>query len=418
MLVLPGILFSGMCLLSLFNEKHLQSAILLWTYRSFLWEMYQIRKNVPNLNQTFLMMTKILKKTPYTLNESCWDTYADVKNQKDLKPVWPYLWRIDNTTLKKPTLSSADGTNSQPCLNFSSYSYVHAIKEESIREYVFDEMRKGNYAFGAHGPRMLNGSNAWLCKLEESLAKYTGREACLTYSSGFLACKTVIQAIGGKNDVIFGDSRLHESLRDGIRCAKQKGCASFTFKHNDLEHLDQLLRKHRLMAKNAFIITEEIFSMDGDYPDLCELKRIADKYDAKIILDAAHSLGIMGKTGRGLEEIYNCQNAAWLIVGSFTKALGSVGGFCCGPAKIIDFLHFFSTGTMFSAPMSVGNAIAAYATLQKIIEHPEWLEETHQNISRLKSALKPLEQKYSVSVQTSPHSPLICLLYTSPSPRD
>jgi len=410
MLVLFGVIFSLVSLSTLIESSHVQSVCVLWQHKSFLWHMYRIKRNVPTLNQTFLMMYKVIYGLPYDLNEEPWQTYSDVKNSKEAAPVWPYLLRLDDTSEKLITLSDADGSDPRDCLNFSSYSYVNVIKEKEIVDQVFDEVIRGNYAFGNHGPRMLGGNNNWLCKLEKQLGEFTGREAALCYSSGFLACKTVVTAVAGKEDAIFGDSRLHESLRDGIRCAKMKGCKTFTFKHNDFQHLEQLLHKHRLQFKNAYIIIESVYSMDGDYADLCSCEALAAKYGAKIILDEAHGLGILGKTGRGLEELQNCPGAAWLIVGSMTKSLGSVGGYVCGDQKLIDFLHFFSTGTMFSAPMSVPNAIAAYLSLKAINDNPQWLDETRKNMIELTEALKPLESQYGVTVQTEMGSPLIAFI--------
>lgn len=410
MLVLFGLLFSLVSLGTLIESAHLQSCCVLWNHKNFLWQMYRIKRNVPTLNQTFLMMYKVIYGIPYHLDEEPWDTYAHIKTSKEALTVWPYLLRLDDTTEKLTTLSDADGDNPRPCLNFSSYSYVNVIKEKEIVDRVYEELVRGNYAFGNHGPRMLGGNNNWLCKLEKQLADFTGREAALCFSSGFLACKTVVTAVAGKEDAIFGDSRLHESLRDGIRCAKMKGCRTFTFKHNDFQHLEELLHKHRLQFKNAYIIIESVYSMDGDFADLIACEALACKYNAKIILDEAHGLGILGQTGRGLEELQNCPGAAWLIVGSMTKALGSVGGYVCGDEKLIDFLHFFSTGTMFSAPMSVPNAIAAYLSLQAIDENPQWLDETRENMWHLTQALKPLESKYGVVVQTEVGSPLIAFI--------
>lgn len=188
-----------------------------------------------------MLFHRYLNNAPYTLTEAPWDTYADIKAAVPTE--WPYLVRLDDTTRAQQTISNPDGQNPSQVTNFSSYSYVGALKETEIRDYVFAETVRGNYAFGNHGPRMLGGNNCWLSRLEDRLAAFTGREACICFSSGFLACKTAIQAIADRGDVIFGDSRLHESIRDGIRASKQKGCKSYSFRHNDYAQLAQLLRR-------------------------------------------------------------------------------------------------------------------------------------------------------------------------------
>jgi 7-keto-8-aminopelargonate synthetase-like enzyme len=408
MWILPGVFFSFVSLLTLVDPQLIKTVETIWKHKHFLWTMYRIRRNTATLNQTFLMMVKYLANIPFSLTESPWQTYHDVKEHH--KAHWPYLLRIDDTTEESVKISLPDGTKSRTGLNMSSYSYVNAVKETEIRDFVVEEMVAGNYTFGNHGPRMLGGNNLWLCKLEEELAKFTGRKAALCFSSGFLACKTVIQAISAKGDLILGDARLHESLRDGIRCAKAKGTATYFFRHNDWDQLEQLLIKHRSQARETYIVIESVYSMHADFANLPKCQELALKYNAKIILDEAHGLGIVGKTGRGLEELQNCPKAAWLIVGSLTKALGSVGGYVVGDAKIIDFLHFFATGTLFSAPMAITNAIAAYGTLYMIQKHPEWLDETRKNMLLLTNLLKPLESKYGVIVQTEEGSPLIAFI--------
>lgn len=383
-----------------------------WKNRGFLWNMMQAKRAFPTLNQVFLVMVKEQMGIPYTLTETPWQTYSDVQNAtKSQGHYWPYLTRLDSTTTPEQKLSD-DGQdqNSIQVTNFSSYSYTGAVREVEIVDYTVQELYKGHYAFGNHGPRMLGGNNYWIDRLEKELARFTGREAALVFSSGFLACKTVIQAIVGKGDVLFGDGRLHESLRDGIRCSSQKGAKSFFFKHNNFAQLEGLLKKHRSSFRRAYIVVESVYSMDGDFTDLVECQRLANKYDCKIILDEAHGLGILGKTGRGIEEVQSCRNASWLIVGSLTKALGSVGGYVCGSREIINFLHFFATGTMFSAPLSIPNCIAAYKTVQMIDEHPEWIAETNANMDYLRSLLLPLEAKHKVIAQSEPGSPLVALI--------
>lgn len=408
MFLWPGVFVACTSLLGLVDGELLHVGKTVYRYRKFLWDMYKVKKNVDSLNQTFLMMVKSMKNLPYTLDEPPWKTYADAKNA--YPDVWPYLIRVDNTTEHMNQVSKADGSEGRDTVNMSSYSYLGAVKEKTIRDFVFQETIKGNYAFGNHGPRMLGGNNYWLCELENELARFTGREAALCFSSGFLACKSAIQAVTGPTDVIFADARIHESLRDGVRSARSKGCKRFYFRHNDFDHLAELLDKHREAAKEAFIIIESVYSMDGDLADLMKCQELAKTFDAKIILDEAHGLGILGKTGRGLEELQDCPHAAWLVIGSMTKALSSVGGYICGDQEIIDFLHFFATGTMFSAPMSVPSAIACYATLKELQDHPEWLEETRHNMVMLEKQLKPLEQKYGVCVQTAPGAPLIAFI--------
>lgn len=398
---------SALTMLTLVDTKNVS---VVWKNKGFLWNMMRARRAFGTLNQLFLIMVKEQMGIPYTLDETPWKTYGDVKRvAKERGNYWPYLSQLDSTTTPQQLLTDQIGT-SVPVVNFSSYSYVGALREQEILDFTIEQLKQGHYTFGNHGPRMLGGNNYWIDMLEKKLASFTGREAALVFSSGFLACKTVIQALAGKGDVIFGDGRLHESLKDGIRCATQRGAKTFTFRHNQFAQLEDLLKKYRKSFRRAYLIVESVYSMDGDFTDLVICKRLANQYDLKIILDEAHGLGILGPTGRGLEEVQNCKNTSWLIVGSLTKALGSVGGYVCGPQEIIDFLHFFATGTMFSAPLSIPNCIAAYKTIEMIDTHPEWMRETNQNMDTLRTLLLPLERKHQIVAQSRPGSPLVALI--------
>lgn len=410
----PGVCVALGSLVALVDHSAVIFTQTVWKHKQFMWNMCQAKYKGLSLNQIFLMLANSFNNHKVDINEAPWDTYQ--KCQNDNVHIWPYLARVDSTTEIKNSLSSFNGKYTVQGYNMSSYSYLNAVKELSIRDFVFSETIKGHYSFGNHGPRMLGGNNYWLCQLESALATFTGREACLTFSSGFLACKSAVQAVCTSNDVIFADGRIHESLRDGVRCARAKGTKVFYFPHNDFQTLEHLLNKHREKYREAFLIVESVYSMDGDMADMVKCRELKHKYDVKIILDEAHGLGVLGRTGRGLEELQECWGEAWLVVGSLTKTLSSVGGYICGSKKIIDFLHFFATGTMFSAPMSVPAALAAYGTLTALQQHPEWLEETKSNMDFLRQELMPLEAKHRVVVQGVTNAPLIALIMYDYSP--
>jgi 7-keto-8-aminopelargonate synthetase-like enzyme len=379
--------------------------------RKFLWEAYTIKKTATSLNHCFLLFNKINMGLPYTLAESPWDTYADVRNMLSGERMWTYMTKLDHTTQHELAAEMDMPTDaSSTILNFSSYSYVDAIRDLDIREFVFKEMILGHYTFGNHGPRMLGGNSHWLEKLESRLAQFTGRERAICFSSGFLACKSAIQAVVSPRDIIFADSRCHESLRDGMRVARSRGAKVFFFKHNDLAHLSQLLRRHRTEGREAYVVVESVYSMDGDFCDLPAVKTIAYEHKCKVILDEAHGLGVVGKTGRGIEELQGCPGAAWIVVGSFTKALGSVGGYICCSESLYHFYNFFATGTMFSAPMSVPNAIMAWKVLDAIDLNPQWCRETRDNMDWLKLQLAPLEHKHQIVAQSCQGSPIVALI--------
>jgi 7-keto-8-aminopelargonate synthetase-like enzyme len=406
------LVFSSISFLFLFNSDVFNMLTRIYNNRDFLRKAYGINKSSVNLNHTFLLIQKLTNNSPIKEGEMLWETYRDCRKACLEKDKWPYLMKLDNTINSELDVQMENDQNSesQKCLNFSSYSYLNGIRDESLRSFVFEEMKDGGYHFGNHGPRMLGGNNKWLCKLETKLASFLNREKALCFSSGFLACKSAIQAVSSPKDIIFADGKVHESLRDGIRVAKSRGTYVKYFRHNDFDHLYSLLKKHRQTGQNAYIIIESVYSMDGDFTNLPLVKKYADEYECRIILDEAHGIGTLGETGRGIEELQNCVGAAWMIVGSLTKSLSSVGGFIACDTIMYDFCHFFATGTMFSAPMSVPNAIMAYKMIDVIEMNPQWVQETRDTMQLLKTYLLPLQKKHGATIQSDPGSPLVAFI--------
>lgn len=220
------------------------------------------------------------------------------------------------------------------------------------------------WATGNHGARMLGGNARILRDLEQMVGRFFGREDSLLCATGFLATMSAICAVAKEKDLLVGDGRLHASLRSGM---KLSGAKEMIFRHNNWHHLQQILAKHRKKYRDCWIIIESVYSMDGDIADLPVVRRLADQYNCRILLDEAHGLGVLGKTGRGLEEHFNMPGAADVIVGTFSKSIAGVGGFITGDRDLVDFLDFHAPGSVFSAPLtaySAGGAMMAFELMQ------------------------------------------------------
>ncbi len=204
------------------------------------------------------------------------------------------------------------------------------------------------YSFGSASARLLTGTLPVYKELEELLAQLYGKEGALLYNSGYHANVGISSALCQKGDVVFSDKLNHASIIDGMRLSDGK---FFRFPHNDIEALEKLLIRERENYKNAFIITESVFSMDGDISDLAKIVELKKKYDCNLIIDEAHAFGVFGEKGLGVAETLGVISDVDLIVGTFGKAIGSMGAFVVGSRVLIDFLINKSRSFIFSTAL-------------------------------------------------------------------
>ncbi len=216
-------------------------------------------------------------------------------------------------------------------LNLSSNDYLGlstAISSERILA-VLEE-----FGSGAGAARLLSGNHLYYERLEEALKELYGRPA-LVFASGYLANLGVLSGLCGRKDVIFADKLVHASLIDGLRLS---GATFFRYPHRDLSALEDLLRKHRSRGRRAIILTESIFSMDGDFPDLAALVELKRRYEALLVVDEAHAVGVFGERGLGLAEEMGLLSEVDVLIGTFGKALGSYGAFVVAEEVVKSYL--------------------------------------------------------------------------------
>ena len=198
-----------------------------------------------------------------------------------------------------------------------------------------------------------------------------------------------VAGVARKGDMLLMDKLCHASLKSG---AKLSGANIVTFRHNDFKDAENKIKSHKY--KNLIMVIEGVYSMDGDIGNLPEARIIADKYKALLILDEAHSLGAIGKTGRGTEEFYNYKVQADIVCGSFTKSLASVGGYIACSKNYRDFYTFYGQGVVFSAPLSAYHAGAADKALEIIENHPELVTKLQENSTYLRDKFR--ENKFDI----------------------
>jgi 8-amino-7-oxononanoate synthase len=254
-------------------------------------------------------------------------------------------------------------------VNFSSNDYLALAGDPRLARAAARAARR--WGCGAGASPLVSGHLPPLRALERDLAAWEGAEAALVFPSGFQANVAVVSALAGPEDAVFSDAGNHASLIDGCRLSRAR---VFVFAHLDLDGLDGLLGEHGPAARRRLIVSDSVFSMDGDLADLPGLLELARRHDALVVLDEAHATGVLGEHGRGLTDgLPEEEVRAGRVVklGTLSKALGCQGGFVCGPARLIDWLVNHARGYVYSTALAPPLAAAARRALFLAGQEPE-----------------------------------------------
>ncbi len=226
------------------------------------------------------------------------------------------------------------------------------------------------YGTGCSGSRFLNGTLDLHNKLERELADFLGTEDCVTFSTGFQSNLGIISAICGRQDYIFNDRENHASIYDGCKLSYAKVTR---YRHNDMADLEKRLAETPIDA-GKLIVTDGVFSMSGDICRLPDIAELAHKYKARVMVDDAHGLGVIGKGGRGTASYFGLEKEVDITMGTFSKSLASLGGYMVASAKVCEYVRHNSRPFIFSASLTPASCATARAALKVIREHPEIVE--------------------------------------------
>ena len=285
---------------------------------------------------------------------------------------------------------------SQEQILLASNSYLDLANVDDLKQAMAQAVLE--WGTGSGGARLTTGNKSPHQELEEFIAKFKGEESAITFNTGYMANVGTISALCGKNDFIFSDELNHASIIDGIRLSRAK---CYVYKHNDMADLERVIKEAAatLDARpfRGLIVTDAVFSMDGDLANLPELLRIAKENDCLLMIDEAHATGVLGKTGRGLAEHYGCAHAD-VTIGTLSKAVAAEGGFVAGKQLLIDFLRNKARSFIFTTAMAPAVAAAACNNLHYIDAHPERVQNLRDNVKFFCEAL----QREGVNVEQSP----------------
>ena len=270
--------------------------------------------------------------------------------------------------------------NGKKLINLSSNNYLgFADNREITKEFLEDAGFE--YSFGSASARLLTGTLPVYKELEDLICELFNKEKTLLFNSGYHANVGINSSIADKNDVIFSDKLNHASIIDGMQLSKGK---FFRYPHNDMNALEKLLIRERNKFENAIIVSESVFSMDGDIADLKKLVELKEKYNCILILDEAHAFGVFGKKGLGVCEALNIIDKVDLIVGTFGKAIGSMGAFVTGKKVLIDYLTNKARSFIFSTALPPVNIAFSKWIIEKKL--PQTYEKRMQMLEIGKNA--------------------------------
>lgn len=311
------------------------------------------------------------------LFQKCYE-YHRVDDAKKLN-VYPYFNALtsgqDNIVL----------INGKRTIMLGSNNYLGLTSDERVKEAAIKAIEK--YGSGCSGSRFLNGTLDLHANLEEEQAAFLNKEACVTFSTGFQSNLSIISAITDRNDFILTDSFNHASIVDGTRLTFAK---TMKYKHNDMAHLEKLLKKCSAEEKKGgvLIVTDGVFSMEGEICNLPEIVKLAKQYGARILVDDAHALGVLGKRGAGTAEYFGLEDEVDLIMNTFSKSYASLGGCVVGEKKVIEYIKHVARPFIFSASIPPAQVAAAHESLRILRAEPERVTRIHEVTKKMKTMLK------------------------------
>lgn len=283
------------------------------------------------------------------------------------------------------TIEGAQGPyvyiNGKSYLSFCSNDYLGLANHPKIKQAAIETIQQ--YGWGAGASRLVSGTMTLHQELEKKIAEFKGTEAALLFPTGYMANLGALCAFVSKGDMVVGDKLNHASIIDGCRLS---GATFRIYPHKDVSQLESLLQRSS-GYRRKLVVTDSVFSMDGDTAPLTEIAGIAKKYDAILMVDDAHATGVFGKQGKGLIEHYSLEGKIDIVMGSFSKAIGSVGGFIAGSKPLIDFLKNKARPFIYTTALPPAVCAASLTGLTLIQEDASLINRLWKNIACLKSQL-------------------------------
>src|SRR5437868_6806351 len=272
-------------------------------------------------------------------------------------------------------------------LMFGSNNYLSLTSQPEVKAAAIEAIEK--YGTGCSGSRMLNGTTDLHVRLEHELARFMKREAALAFGTGFQTNLGALSTIAQKGDVIIADRNIHASLLDGCLASFAR---TTRYRHNDMRDLEKVLESLP-PDEGRLIVVDGVFSMEGDTANLPEIVRLARQHGARVYVDEAHGIGVLGQHGRGAAEHYQVENDVDVVMGTFSKSFASIGGFIAARREVIEFIKHHSRAFVYSASLAPANAAAVLKAIEIIEREPELRTRLLTTSAKLKRELKAMGYK-------------------------
>ncbi|MFL6213086.1 MAG: aminotransferase class I/II-fold pyridoxal phosphate-dependent enzyme [Blastocatellia bacterium] len=269
-------------------------------------------------------------------------------------------------------------------LMFGSNNYLGLTTRTEVKAAAIEAVRQ--YGTGCSGSRMLNGTMSLHVRLEEALARFMKREAALAFGTGFQTNLGALSTLAQKGDVIIADRNIHASLLDGCLASFAR---TTRYRHNDMRDLAKVLESLP-PDEGRLIVVDGVFSMEGDTANLPEIVRLARQHSARVYVDEAHGIGVLGATGRGAAEHYGVEDDVDVVMGTFSKSFASIGGFIAARREVIEFIKHHSRAFVYSASLAPANAAAVLKAIEIIEREPELRARLLDTSAKLKRELKAM----------------------------
>lgn len=295
--------------------------------------------------------------------------------------VYPYFHALSSG---QDTIVQMEGRET---IMIGSNNYLGLTSDPRVIKAGVEALKK--YGSGCSGSRFLNGTLDIHKELEERLAKFLHKEAVMTFSTGFQSNLGIISAIAGRNDVILCDRENHASIYDGCRLSFGD---MIRYKHSDMQDLEKKL-KEVPENKGILIVTDGVFSMSGEICKLPEIVALAKKYGARVMVDDAHGLGVLGQHGRGTAEYFGLEDEVDIYMGTFSKSLASLGGYMAGNREVVEYVMHTSRPYIFSASITPASVACALESLKILEENPQRVKDLLEISSYMREGLKKLGVK-------------------------
>jgi 8-amino-7-oxononanoate synthase len=284
-------------------------------------------------------------------------------------------------------------------LSFCSNNYLGLANNPSVIKAVKDAVEE--YGWGAGASRLVSGNMSLHESLEDEISRFKGKEAALVFPTGYMANLGAISSLVSNGDLVICDKLNHASIIDGCRLS---GADFRVYAHCDMVKLENVLRKSSKYNRKL-IVTDSVFSMDGDLAPLPDIVRIAGKHKAMVMVDEAHGTGVFGKNGRGVVEHFNLNKEVYIVMGTLSKAIGSLGGYVCGDIDLINYLRNKARSFMYTTALPPAVCAASIAGIKLIQNDPSLRESLWRNVRFIKEKLKSLN--FSVISSESPIIPIL-----------